>query len=108
MTRADENPSAAEDVSEPPEPRRAASRFLRKDGSCSSNSPKLESASATKMAATTIVAVVDCSAIWKLRSEEHTSELQSLMRTSYAVFCLKKKKKDNIQIIAKSERHNNT
>src|SRR3546814_5003498 len=29
----------------------------------------------------------------KLRSEEHTSELQSLMRISYAVFCLKKKKK---------------
>src|SRR3546814_10300541 len=29
---------------------------------------------------------------WQLRSEEHTSELQSLMRTSYAVFCLKKKK----------------
>src|SRR3546814_3420142 len=31
---------------------------------------------------------------WKytLRSEEHTSELQSLMRISYAVFCLKKKK----------------
>src|SRR3546814_8628700 len=28
----------------------------------------------------------------KLRSEEHTSELQSLMRTSYAVFCLTKKK----------------
>src|SRR3546814_6911400 len=28
------------------------------------------------------------------RSEEHTSELQSLMRTSYAVFCLKKKKND--------------
>src|SRR3546814_8426007 len=28
----------------------------------------------------------------RLRSEEHTSELQSLMRTSYAVFCLKKKK----------------
>src|SRR3546814_7174138 len=31
-----------------------------------------------------------------LRSEEHTSELQSLMRISYAVFCLKKQKK-NIQ-----------
>src|SRR3546814_4992886 len=30
---------------------------------------------------------------WCLRSEEHTSELQSLMRISYAVFCLKKKKK---------------
>src|SRR3546814_8869066 len=29
------------------------------------------------------------------RSEEHTSELQSLMRNSYAVFCLKKKKKHN-------------
>src|SRR3546814_10217712 len=28
---------------------------------------------------------------WRLRSEEHTSELQSLMRISYAVFCLKKK-----------------
>src|SRR3546814_5401377 len=30
-----------------------------------------------------------------LRSEEHTSELQSLMRISYAVFCLKKKKQRN-------------
>src|SRR3546814_3597862 len=30
-----------------------------------------------------------------LRSEEHTSELQSLMRTSYAVFCLKKKKSNS-------------
>src|SRR3546814_2427351 len=31
----------------------------------------------------------------RLRSEEHTSELQSLMRISYAVFCLKKKKTTN-------------
>src|SRR3546814_8930832 len=31
------------------------------------------------------------------RSEEHTSELQSLMRTSYAVFCLKKKNKQQQQ-----------
>src|SRR3546814_9478631 len=31
-------------------------------------------------------------AMFELRSEEHTSELQSLMRISYAVFCLKKKK----------------
>src|SRR3546814_7648348 len=30
-----------------------------------------------------------------MRSEEHTSELQSLMRISYAVFCLKKKKPTN-------------
>src|SRR3546814_1116482 len=33
------------------------------------------------------------------RSEEHTSELQSLMRISYAVFCLKKKKKEQKQEI---------
>src|SRR3546814_2838835 len=33
------------------------------------------------------------------RSEEHTSELQSLMRISYAVFCLKKKKKQNTKCI---------
>src|SRR3546814_7984425 len=32
------------------------------------------------------------------RSEEHTSELQSLMRISYAVFCLKKKKNNNRNI----------
>src|SRR3546814_7168112 len=31
------------------------------------------------------------------RSEEHTSELQSLMRISYAVFCLKKKKNKNVR-----------
>src|SRR3546814_9290179 len=31
----------------------------------------------------------------QIRSEEHTSELQSLMRISYAVFCLKKKNKKN-------------
>src|SRR3546814_2691200 len=35
------------------------------------------------------------------RSEEHTSELQSLMRISYAVFCLKKKKKNNTEEIDK-------
>src|SRR3546814_2818315 len=40
---------------------------------------------------------VDCFAVFRVglaidqRSEEHTSELQSLMRISYAVFCLKKK-----------------
>src|SRR3546814_9573640 len=39
-----------------------------------------------------------------VRSEEHTSELQSLMRISYAVFCLKKKKKLTQSI--KCKRHN--
>src|SRR3546814_3120288 len=38
---------------------------------------------------------------WRLdaRSEEHTSELQSLMRISYAVFCLKKKKRNTNSLI---------
>src|SRR3546814_7691303 len=37
------------------------------------------------------------------RSEEHTSELQSLMRISYAVFCLKKKKKEKKRSINKKQ-----
>src|SRR3546814_7386783 len=44
---------------------------------------------------------------WVGRSEEHTSELQSLMRISYAVFCLKKKKNCNIRTTNK-ELHTNT
>src|SRR3546814_6548979 len=36
------------------------------------------------------------------RSEEHTSELQSLMRISYAVFCLKKKKKQHHDTITRT------
>src|SRR3546814_6306007 len=39
-----------------------------------------------------LVEAVDRRRLLDLRSEEHTSELQSLMRISYAVFCLKKKK----------------
>src|SRR3546814_7435465 len=39
---------------------------------------------------------MDDDAISQPRSEEHTSELQSLMRISYAVFCLKKKKQQKI------------
>src|SRR3546814_3196895 len=45
-------------------------------------------------------AVATLSRAKSMRSEEHTSELQSLMRISYAVFCLKKKKKTN-------HKHNN-
>src|SRR3546814_10189817 len=50
------------------------------------------------------VAAVEGDAVWAVperweastpRSEEHTSELQSLMRISYAVFCLKKKTQQN-------------
>src|SRR3546814_5393323 len=43
------------------------------------------------------VLLTACAAPLLARSEEHTSELQSLMRISYAVFCLKKKKKNNKQ-----------
>src|SRR3546814_10349696 len=44
------------------------------------------------------------------RSEEHTSELQSLMRISYAVFCLKKKNRLKIQyvILSMNHRHSRT
>src|SRR3546814_6106585 len=53
---------------------------------------------------------------WKkcgLRSEEHTSELQSLMRISYAVFCLKKKKdnnntRENLKRLKIKQKHKNT
>src|SRR3546814_3057783 len=43
----------------------------------------------------------------RLRSEEHTSELQSLMRISYAVFCLKKKKYKHICTEIKPQPHIN-
>src|SRR3546814_8205751 len=39
------------------------------------------------------LAVIGCGTVGQARSEGHTSELQSLMRISYAVFCLKKKNK---------------
>src|SRR3546814_4084244 len=38
----------------------------------------------------------DAAWAWLVRSEEHTSELQSLMRISYAVFCLQKKNTESI------------
>src|SRR3546814_2053109 len=51
------------------------------------------------------------SALFLARSEEHTSELQSLMRISYAVFCLKKKKTQQItqsyQLVCNVQKHNN-
>src|SRR3546814_4767164 len=49
--------------------------------------------------ATIIQAKIRNVRVWfirQARSEEHTSELQSLMRTSYAVFCLKKKNHNKI------------
>src|SRR3546814_2322983 len=44
--------------------------------------------------------------VGRLRSEEHTSELQSLMRISYAVFCLKKKKESTTNTLRhKTSKH---
>src|SRR3546814_9575547 len=59
-----------------------------------------EHAAVIVSSALTQTQVVGRTIVVTVRSEEHTSELQSLMRISYAVFCLKKKK--NICI------HNNT
>src|SRR3546814_9293634 len=68
-------------------PRRHRPGLCRRGGSCD-NAPALDdlisSATSTGTRLQTGYA--------RSRSEEHTSELQSLMRTSYAVFCLKKKK----------------
>src|SRR3546814_9566354 len=46
----------------------------------------------------------------RIRSEEHTSELQSLMRISYAVFCLKKKTDSKTDLISRlhCEKHTDT
>src|SRR3546814_1540543 len=48
---------------------------------------------------------VEGTVIEMVRSEEHTSELQSLMRISYAVFCLKKKKQQQTDSTNTSNRH---
>src|SRR3546814_2209437 len=60
-------------------PTSAAGRFARHHSSSSSGGSKWPGSRALARLAR------------KMRSEEHTSELQSLMRISYAVFCLKKK-----------------
>src|SRR3546814_3073592 len=52
--------------------------------------PTLADTGTGSVALASTAGIVDRGATW--RSEEHTSELQSLMRISYAVFCLKKKK----------------
>src|SRR3546814_1425425 len=58
---------------------------------------KTQGAADVKVEQTTGLPMLDIrvnrDAMARLRSEEHTSELQSLMRISYAVFCLKKKRK---------------
>src|SRR3546814_3536013 len=68
----------------------AADRFVPQDGhSCQLSRPSSRAAAA-RSALCLDVCVLDAAG----RSEEHTSELQSLMRISYAVFCLHNKKKN--------------
>src|SRR3546814_4899705 len=55
-------------------------------------SPSAEMFVPSKLASPLVVLMLRLPPDEKPRSEEHTSELQSLMRISYAVFCLKKKK----------------
>src|SRR3546814_7116556 len=59
------------------------------------NQPMTEKAAAKRMVTQAVYSTLAPSQLMcqLIRSEEHTSELQSLMRISYAVFCLKKKKK---------------
>src|SRR3546814_6779909 len=67
-------------------------RHASKAGQFPARSPRLRGVTHQVASAASIAASI--SAIrngWPERSEEHTSELQSLMRSSYAVFCLKKK-----------------
>src|SRR3546814_9131025 len=74
----------------------AADRALRRGAAPSYAPPQLSADRARALA-------VRGAAPLSLRSEEHTSELQSLMRISYAVFCLKKKNNNQQKNIYKSE-----
>src|SRR3546814_2528546 len=83
--------------------RRASSSSRKRPGSPARRNGSIPRSSTwTSTARCRRCCCVTCRAI---RSEEHTSELQSLMRISYAVFCLKKKKK-NITNKLKTENKN--
>src|SRR3546814_1543665 len=64
----------------------------RRNGPLPDSTGELPAADAGLSASGAVVSGGGCCAATTDRSEEHTSELQSLMRISYAVFCLKKKK----------------
>src|SRR3546814_10227843 len=72
-------------------PRRPACRTGRRVGHCASGCPRQRSSAPRTPCLGTPTRSARCWTPFP-RSEEHTSELQSLMRISYAVFCLKKKK----------------
>src|SRR3546814_8468283 len=70
--------------------------LLAKPGNTALPDPSMRSASGNRARISSFdpIAVIRLPSIAMARSEEHTSEHQSLMRISYAVFCLKKKKID--------------
>src|SRR3546814_1951104 len=67
--------------------------------------PRIAFSAIESMSCRRIQFFVDGSISTLKRSEEHTSELQSLMRNSYAVFCLKKKKNRNKHICTHTQTH---
>src|SRR3546814_10708939 len=81
--------------------REAASRGL--EATVTNNAPALHDGSAVDANRLDLLLVDGVNA--PARSEEHTSELQSLMRISYAVFCLKKKNELNCDRRVPSRRH---
>src|SRR3546814_10154732 len=72
--------------------RRSACGVTRRTESCSTGDVRMRAAFARVRAMAMASLAPEVKRIWppQPRSEEHTSELQSLMRISYAVFCLKK------------------
>src|SRR3546814_3953909 len=65
-------------------------KTVRESGSRNA-APAKEGAGVCRRRCRAVASDADCGRKQNLRSEEHTSELQSLMRISYAVYCLKKK-----------------
>src|SRR3546814_4391863 len=79
--------------------RSRACRAFAADGCCSRiarsiSPPATRRSSPAPTASASRASCASPPGCWRRRSEEHTSELQSLMRISYAVFCLKKKHKN--------------
>src|SRR3546814_1839062 len=83
---------------------RLAQRIRRECDQCVERLP-LELAALAEQLASGEVGVDDAVRRVDQRSEEHMSELQSLMRTSYAVFCLQKKRLTHIYLLTVAERN---
>src|SRR3546814_1020268 len=70
----------------------ARARYIGKMGNSQNVNSPLSLEGVKAITYVDLFARINVNEEFSLRSEEHTSELQSLMRISYAVFCLKKKK----------------